>query len=123
METTIKVTVYNGKAKLTFSYTQKEGQIDEQTAKDCIFNALNKVIEQQNKLKSLGVKNNFFGLSEYKENCIDIDVIQDNEKSTFLAGLSFKFSTFKNVADKKEAFNIIFDTNLFLAQNHALIEA
>jgi len=122
METsTIKVTIYNGTTKLTFAYTSKDEQINEQEAKDMIFNSLNKVLQQQNKLKMLGAKNNFFGLSEYKENYIDIDIIKDNETSTFLSGLTFKFSQFSKVENKKEAFNIIFDTQLFLSQNHILV--
>jgi|GEM_PF-3720464 len=118
---TIKVTIYNGATKLTFAYTSKDEQINEQEAKDMIFNSLNKVLQQQNKLKMLGAKNNFFGLSEYKENYIDIDIIKDNETSTFLSGLTFKFSQFSKVENKKEAFNIIFDTQLFLSQNHILV--
>ena len=119
--TTIKVTIYNGATKLTFAYTSKNEVIDIDEAKETIFNSLSKVLEQQNKLKQLGAKANFFGLSEFKENYIDIDVIKDSEKSTFLSGLSFKFSQFKAVENKKEAFNIIFDTQLFLAQNHILV--
>jgi len=119
--TTIKVTIYNGITKLTFAYTSKDGQINEQEAKDMIFSSLNKVIEQQNKLKMLGAKNNFFGLSEFRENYIDIDIIKDNDISTFLSGLTFKFSQFSKVENKKEAFNIIFDTQLFLSQNHILV--
>ena len=121
VETTIKVTIYNGQTKLTFAYTSKDGNIDETEAKEMIFNSLSKVVEQQNKLKLLGAKNNFFGLSEYKENYIDIDIIKDSEKSTFLSGLTFKFSQFKAVENKREAFNIIFDTQLFLTQNHILV--
>lgn len=122
MNTTIKVTVYNGSTKLTFAYTSKENVVNEQEAKDMIFNSLSKVLEQQNKLKNLGVKSNFFGLSEYKENYIDIDIIKDSETNTYLSGLSFKFSQFKAVENKKEAFNIIFDTQLFLAQNSILLD-
>ena len=81
-----------------------------------------KVLEQQNKLKLLGAKNNFFGLSEFKENYIDIDVIRESETTTLLSGLSFKFSQFKKVENKVDAFNIIFDTQLFLAQNGLVIE-
>ena len=122
METsTIKVTIYNGTTKLTFAYTSKDEQIKEQEAKDMIFNSLNKVLQQQNKLKMLGAKNNFFGLSEFKENYIDIDIIKDSEKSTFLSGLTFKFSQFQKVENKKEAFDIIFDTQLYLTQNHILV--
>ena len=119
--TTVKVTIYNGQTKLTFAYTSKNGEIDENEAKEMIFSSLAKVVEQQNKLKALGAKNNFFGLSEYRENYIDIDIIKDTETSTFLSGLTFKFSQFKAVENKKEAFNIIFDTQLFLAQNHILV--
>ena len=119
--TTVKVTIYNGQTKLTFAYTSKNGEIDENEAKEMIFSSLAKVVEQQNKLKQLGAKANFFGLSEFRENYIDIDIIKDNEKSTFLSGLTFKFSQFKAVENKKEAFNIIFDTQLFLAQNHILV--
>lgn len=118
--TTIKVTIYNGVTKLTFAYTSKDEQIKEQEAKDMIFNSLNKVLQQQNKLKMLGAKNNFFGLSEFKENYIDIDIIKDNEKSTFVAGLTFKFSQLSKVENKKEAFDIIFDTQLYLTQNNIL---
>ena len=121
MKTTIKVTIYNGTTKLTFAYTSKDEQINEQEAKDMIFNSLNKVLQQQNKLKMLGAKNNFFGLSEFKENYIDIDIIKDSEKSTFLSGLTFKFSQLSKVENKKEAFDIIFDTQLFLSQNHILV--
>lgn len=122
METsTIKVTIYNGQTELTFAYTSKDSQINEQEAKDMIFSSLNKVIEQQNKLKMLGAKNNFFGLSEFRENYIDIDIIKDSEKSTFLSGLTFKFSQLSKVENKKEAFDIIFDTQLFLTQNHILV--
>ena len=119
--TTVIVTIYNGQTKLTFAYTSKNGEIDENEAKEMIFSSLAKVVEQQNKLKALGAKNNFFGLSEYRENYIDIDIIKDTETSTFLSGLTFKFSQFKAVENKKEAFNIIFDTQLFLAQNHILV--
>lgn len=119
--TTIKVTVYNGQTKLTFAYTSKNEAINIDEAKDMIFNSLNKVLQQQNKLKMLGAKNNFFGLSEFKENYIDIDIIKDSEKSTFLSGLTFKFSQFSKVENKKEAFDIIFDTQLFLSQNHILV--
>lgn len=118
--TTIKVTIYNGATKLTFAYTSKDEQINEQDAKDMIFNSLNKVLQQQNKLKMLGAKNNFFGLSEFKENYIDIDIIKDSEKSTFVAGLTFKFSQLSKVENKKEAFDIIFDTQLYLTQNNIL---
>ena len=118
---TIKVTIYNGTTKLTFAYTSKDEQINEQEAKDMIFNSLNKVLQQQNKLKMLGAKNNFFGLSEFKENYIDIDIIKDSEKSTFLSGLTFKFSQLSKVENKKEAFDIIFDTQLYLTQNHILV--
>ena len=122
METsTIKVTIYNGTTKLTFAYTSKDEQINEQEAKDMIFNSLNKVLQQQNKLKLLGAKNNFFGLSEFRENYIDIDIIKDSEKSTFLSGLTFKFSQLSKVENKKEAFDIIFDTQLYLTQNHILV--
>ena len=119
--TTIKVTIYNGATKLTFAYTSKNEVIDIDEAKETIFNSLSKVVEQQNKLKQLGAKANFFGLSEFKENYIDIDIIKDSEKSTFLSGLSFKFSQFKAVENKKEAFNIIFDTQLFLTQHNILV--
>ena len=119
--TTIKVTIYNGATKLTFAYTSKNEVIDIDEAKETIFNSLAKVVEQQNKLKQLGAKANFFGLSEFKENYIDIDIIKDSEKSTFLSGLSFKFSQFKAVENKKEAFSIIFDTQLFLTQHNILV--
>lgn len=120
--TTIKVSIYNGDTKLKFAFTQKNSEMDVDSAKKYIFDALNKVIEQQNKLKILGAKNNFFGLSEYKENFIDIDIIKDSETTTFLSGLTFKFSQFKKVENKIDAFNIIFDTHLFLSQNNLVIE-
>lgn len=120
--TTIKVSIYNGDTKLKFQFTQKDSEIDVNSAKKYIFDALNKVIEQQNKLKLLGAKNNFFGLSEYKENFIDIDIIKENETTTFLSGMTFKFSQFKKVENKVDAFNIIFDTHLFLSQNNLIIE-
>lgn len=120
--TTIKVSIYNGDTKLKFAFTQKDSEIDIDSAKKYIFDALNKVIEQQNKLKLLGAKNNFFGLSEYKENFIDIDIIKDSETTTFLSGMTFKFSQFKKVENKVDAFNIIFDTHLFLSQNNLVLE-
>jgi len=120
--TTIKVSIYNGDTKLKFQFTQKDSEMDVNSAKKYIFDALNKVIEQQNKLKILGAKNNFFGLSEYKENFIDIDIIKDSETTTFLSGMTFKFSQFKKVENKIDAFNIIFDTHLFLSQNNLVIE-
>ena len=120
--TTIKVSIYNGDTKLKFQFTQKDSEMDVDSAKKYIFDALNKVIEQQNKLKLLGAKNNFFGLSEYKENFIDIDIIKDSETTTFLSGMTFKFSQFKKVENKIDAFNIIFDTHLFLSQNNLVIE-
>jgi len=120
--TTIKVSIYNGDTKLKFQFTQKDSEMDVDSAKKYIFDALNKVIEQQNKLKILGAKNNFFGLSEYKENFIDIDIIKDSETTTFLSGMTFKFSQFKKVENKIDAFNIIFDTHLFLSQNNLVIE-
>ncbi len=121
-QTTIKVSIYNGDTKLKFAFTQKDSEIDIDSAKKYIFDALNKVIEQQNKLKLIGAKNNFFGLSEYKENFIDIDIIKENETTTFLSGMTFKFSQFKKVENKIDAFNIIFDTHLFLSQNNLVIE-
>ena len=120
--TTIKVSIYNGDTKLKFAFTQKSEDLNVEEAKAYIFNSLNKVLEQQNKLKLLGAKNNFFGLSEFKENYIDIDVIRESETTTLLSGLSFKFSQFKKVENKVDAFNIIFDTQLFLAQNGLVIE-
>jgi len=120
--TTIKVSIYNGDTKLKFQFTQKDSEMDVDSAKKYIFDALNKVMEQQNKLKILGAKNNFFGLSEYKENFIDIDIIKDSETTTFLSGMTFKFSQFKKVENKIDAFNIIFDTHLFLSQNNLVIE-
>jgi len=120
--TTIKVSIYNGDTKLKFTFTQKNEAVDTESAKKYIFDALSKVMEQQNKLKKLGVKNNFFGLSEYKENYIDIDIVKDTETQTFLSGLTFKFSQFKKVENKVDAFNIIFDTHLFLAENGLVIE-
>lgn len=120
--TTIKVSIYNGDTKLKFQFTQKNSEMDVDSAKKYIFDALNKVIEQQNKLKLIGAKNNFFGLSEYKENFIDIDIIKENETTTFLSGMTFKFSQFKKVENKIDAFNIIFDTHLFLSQNNLVIE-
>jgi hypothetical protein len=120
--TTIKVSIYNGDTKLKFQFTQKDSEMDVDSAKKYIFDALNKVMEQQNKLKLLGAKNNFFGLSEYKENFIDIDIIKDSETTTFLSGMTFKFSQFKKVENKIDAFNIIFDTHLFLSQNNLVIE-
>lgn len=122
MNTTIKVTVYNGATKLRFSYTETNGTIDTETAKDYIYNSLAKVLEQQEKLKNLGAKNNFFGLSSHRENYIDIDVITENETQTFLSGLTFKFSQFNKVEDKKQAFSIIFDTQVFLSENGLTIE-
>ncbi len=119
--TTIKVTIYNGDTKLKFAFTQKNEAIDTESAKKYIFDALSKVMEQQNKLKLLGAKNNFFGLSEYKENLIDISIVKDTEEQTFLSGMSFKFSQFNKVENKLEAFNIIFDTTLFLNNNHILL--
>jgi hypothetical protein len=120
--TTIKVSIYNGDTKLKFQFTQKDSELNVDSAKKYIFDALNKVIEQQNKLKLLGAKNNFFGLSEYKENFIDIDIIKDSETTTFLSGMTFKFSQFKKVENKVDAFNIIFDTHLFLSQNNLVLE-
>lgn len=122
METTIKVTVYNGNTKLRFSYSENNEAFNIENAKDYIYNSLAKVLEQQNKLKLLGAKSNFFGLSEHKDNYIDVDVITENETTTLLSGLTFKFSKFKSIENKKEAFNIIFDTQLFLAQNNLTIE-
>ncbi len=120
--TTIKVSIYNGDTKLKFAFTQKNDEINIDDAKKYIFDALSKVIEQQNKLKLLGAKNNFFGLSEYKENYIDIDIVKDTEAQTFLSGLTFKFSQFNKVENKVDAFNIIFDTHLFLSQNGLILE-
>jgi hypothetical protein len=122
METTIKVTVYNGATKLKFAYTEKENNINIETAKDYIYNSLAKVLEQQGKLKALGAKNNFFGLSSHNANYIDIDIVTENETQTFLSGLTFKFSQFNKVDDKREAFNIIFDTQIFLNKNGLVIE-
>lgn len=122
MQTTIKVTVYNGTTKLKFAYTEKENSINVETAKDYIYNSLAKVLEQQSKLKALGAKNNFFGLSSHNANYIDIDIVTENETQTFLSGLTFKFSQFSKVEDKKEAFNIIFDTQVFLTENGLVIE-
>jgi hypothetical protein len=122
METTIKVTVYNGATKLKFAYTEKENNINIETAKDYIYNSLAKVLEQQGKLKALGAKNNFFGLSSHNANYIDIDIVTENETQTFLSGLTFKFSQFNKIEDKREAFNIIFDTQIFLNKNGLVIE-
>jgi len=120
MQTLVKITVHNGDVKLKFAYTSSE--FCENEAKNFIFDTLNKIVENQNKLKTLGVKNNFFGLSAYKENYIDIDIVKDSGVSTYASGLSFKFSKLQKVENKKEAFNIIFDTHTFMAQNKAIIE-
>lgn len=120
METTVKISIYNGDTKLRNAY--KTTEFNEVEAKDFIFNTLSKVVEQQNKLKLLGAKSNFFGLSEFKENFIDIDITQGDEVKTIASGITFKFSSLKNVENKREAFNIIFDTQSYLLQSHTVIE-
>ena len=120
-ETTVKISVYNGDTKLSFGYKQQTDLLDEQTAKNYIFDSLQKIVDSQNKLKALGAKSNFFGLSEYKENQINIDIVTENGTETFMAGLSFKFSQFKKVENKREAFDIIFDTKAFLVKQGATL--
>ena len=115
MKTTVKITVYNGKTQLRNQFTTEN--YNENECKNFVFNALSNIIEQQNKLKSLGVKNNFFGISEFKENYIDIDIEQGGETSTIAAGITFKFSQLQNVENKKDAFDIIFDTQRYLTTN------
>ena len=111
-QTTVKVSIYNGDTKLKFSYTQDTNVFDSDKAKNYIIDRLLTIVEKQKRLKQLGVKkNNFFGLSEAKENFIDIDLISGDEVTTYTSGLTFKLSALKNleIADKKEAFGIIFD--------------
>jgi hypothetical protein len=121
--TTVKISIYNGNVKVKHSYTTNEFCSNE--AKDFIYNTLNNIIDNQNKLKRLGLKNNFFGLSEFKNNIIEIDVIENFESKTIASGIEFKLSQLakiENESDKKEAFNIIFETQFSNIQNHILIE-
>lgn len=117
---TVKISVYNGDTKLKFSYSSSE--FCENKAKTFVFDTLSKIVENQEKLKKLGTKGNFFGLSAYKENFIDIDIVQDNEVETFASGITFKFSQLQRVDDKRQAFDLIFDTQSYLKQNSVVIE-
>lgn len=118
---TVKVTIYNGSTKVKFSYAQM-GEIDSDKARNFIFDTLSKIIDNQNKLKALGIKGNFFGLSEHKENMVDIDVENESGNESFLSGLTFKFSQINKVENRQEAFNIIFETHSFINQNHLMID-
>lgn len=107
MDTKVKVVVRNGNTAIRYGYTTESFNIED--AKTFVFDTLNGIVERQNKLKALGAKKNFFGLSEFKENYIDIDIVQGDEIKTISSGITFKFSHLAKVEDKKEAFNLIFD--------------
>ncbi len=116
MQTKVLISVHNGATKVRFDYRTE--QFNESEAKDFIYNTLNKIIENQNKLKSLGLKNNFFGLSTHRDNLIDISIIQGDDVKSYASGITFKFSQLSKVENKKEAFNLIFETQSFLSQNN-----
>lgn len=124
MTTTIKVTVYNGSTKVKFELTQPTNEVDLDFVQSKVYNHLTSIFNKQKRLKTLGLKNNFFGLSETCESMIDIDVITNNEISTIISGVSFKFSLLNKVqeVDRLEAFGIIFETAIFERDNNLLIE-
>ena len=109
METKVKIVVRNGNTAIRYGYSTENFNTED--AKTFVFNTLNNIVEGQNKLKALGAKKNFFGLSEFKENYIDIDIVQEGEIKTITSGVTFKFSHLAKVENKKEAFDIIFDTH------------
>ena len=109
MKTKVNIALRNGDTVLKYGYVTTQFSTDE--AKLFVYNTLNKIIEGQNKLKALGAKKNFFGLSEFKENYIDIDIVQEGNISTFTSGLTFKFSQISKASNTKEAFDIIFDVH------------
>jgi hypothetical protein len=121
--TTVKISIYNGSVKVKHSYSTNQFCSNE--AKNFVYNTLDKIITNQNKLKKLGLKNNFFGLSQFKNNIIEIDVIENFETRTIASGIEFKLSQLQkieNEIDKKQAFDIIFDTQFSNIQNSILIE-
>jgi uncharacterized protein YlaN (UPF0358 family) len=121
--TTVKISIYNGNVKVKHSYSTNQFCSNE--AKDFVYNTLDKIITNQNKLKKLGLKNNFFGLSQFKNNIIEIDLIENFESKTIASGIEFKvsqLSKIENEVDKKEAFDIIFETQFSNIQNDILIE-
>lgn len=124
MTTTIKVSVCNGKTRLRFELIQPTNEVDLDFVQSKVYNHLTSIFNKQKRLKSLGLKNNFFGLSETCESMIDIDVITNNEISTIISGVSFKFSLLNKVqeVDRLEAFGIIFETAIFERDNNLLIE-
>ena len=111
MTTTIKVTVYNGSVKAYFSKSVTNSELTVQESKDFVFDVLFGLVEKQRRLKALGMKKNYFGLSEIKNNHIDIDVITEDGITTLANGLSFRFSEILKLDtnNRKEAFDIVFE--------------
>lgn len=64
-------------------------------------------------------------MSQFKNNIIEIDVIENFETKTIASGIEFKLSQLQkieNEVDKKQAFDIIFETQFSNIQNSILIE-
>ena len=124
MTTTIKVTVYNGSVKAYFSKSVTNSELTVQESKDFVFDVLFGLVEKQRRLKALGLKKNFFGLSEFKQNTIDIDLISEDDITTLANGLSFRFSELIKLdeSNRKEAFDIIFEATELMTNSKCVID-
>jgi hypothetical protein len=114
----VKITFYNGTEKIYFRYAQKDGNFDVELCKDYLYKKIFGIFELQQRLKSIGAKQNFFGFSTSKLNNIDIELITENDVVCFTSGIQFKVSQLGE--NKKDAFNTIFDGYLLLNGNEVL---
>lgn len=120
---TLKLTIANGKTKVYFQTSVKNNTIaeNEEFLKGYIFNNLNFIVQQQEKLANLGAKNNFFGLSKFSKNVVSVELKNENETIENLVGIEFSLNQLSKMSNPKEAFNIIFDTQLFISESKFLM--
>ena len=122
---TLKLTVSNGKTQLFFNVVLKNGGIEENLdfIQDYLYIGLLNIVEKQNRLKQLGAKGNFFGLSTSLKNIVTLSLIDDvSEDVQTITGIKFNLNSLLKLSDPKEAFNIIFGSQIELIEDGITIQ-
>jgi hypothetical protein len=122
---TLKLTVSNGRTQLFFNVVLKNGGIEDnlEFIQDYLYNGLINIIQKQNRLRELGAKGNFFGLSTSLKNIVSLSLIDDvNDDVQTVTGIKFNLNSLLKLSEPKEAFNIIFGSQIELIEDGITIQ-